>query len=113
MKLIELEPRWLSAPDSNGARIGKVQTFQEAQGIRFWCPRCAAAKADNIYPLGAHQVIIWFADRNVPSCYFPKPYRWSVAGNSFENLTLAPSVHLTPGCGWHGWIRNGEVIGVP
>lgn len=26
------------------------------------------------------------------------------------DLSALPSINLTgPGCGWHGWIRNGEV----
>lgn len=40
---------------------------------------------------------------------------WKRTGDTFETLTLAPSIlRVKPeryGCkGWHGWIRNGEVI---
>jgi len=40
---------------------------------------------------------------------------WERAGDTFDTLTLAPSIHRDPklgGCGWHGYIRNGEVISV-
>ncbi len=32
---------------------------------------------------------------------------WSITGDSFENLTLSPSVHAVGH--WHGWIQNGMV----
>lgn len=40
--------------------------------------------------------------------------RWRRAGETFETLTLTPSILRTRskgGCGWHGWITNGEVTG--
>jgi hypothetical protein len=37
---------------------------------------------------------------------------WDREGDTFETLTLSPSIlrPKPPGCGWHGWIKNGEVI---
>lgn len=35
---------------------------------------------------------------------------WERTGETFETLTTQPSVLRTGGCGWHGWIRGGEVI---
>ena len=40
---------------------------------------------------------------------------WNRTGATFETMTLQPSIHRAKrlgGCGWHGWIRNGEVTGV-
>lgn len=40
-------------------------------------------------------------------------YKWRRTGDSFDTLTLAPSIHVLEHDGgpthWHGWIRNGEV----
>jgi hypothetical protein len=39
---------------------------------------------------------------------------WTRTGEDFETLTLTPSIHSDPakgGCGWHGFITNGEVLG--
>jgi hypothetical protein len=39
---------------------------------------------------------------------------WQRVGESFETLTLTPSILRTRqygGCGWHGWISNGDVTG--
>ena len=38
--------------------------------------------------------------------------RWNRTGESFESLTLAPSIRRLDNCGWHGFITNGEVITV-
>ena len=37
--------------------------------------------------------------------------RWERTGDTFETMTLSPSINRPKpqGCGWHGWIRNGEV----
>jgi len=36
---------------------------------------------------------------------------WDRTGETFDTLTLSPSILRTkpPGCGWHGWITDGEV----
>ena len=37
-------------------------------------------------------------------------------GETFDTLTLAPSIHVVAGAGesrvthWHGWIRGGEIV---
>lgn len=38
-------------------------------------------------------------------------HTWTREGDSFETMTLSPSIHRVRGCPkqWHGWIRNGEV----
>ncbi len=38
---------------------------------------------------------------------------WQRTGETFEALTLTPSILRNPirgGCGWHGFITNGEVL---
>lgn len=118
VKLTELEPRWITAPDPQARSMGKSDSFQTAQGIRFLCPKCLLDKKAGKENVCAHCIVIWFANRNVPDSYFPGPYRWNAIGSSFEDLTLSPSIDLTPrpqqipegapkGCCWHGWIQNG------
>jgi hypothetical protein len=38
---------------------------------------------------------------------------WQRTGDTFETLTLSPSILRTRpyGCGWHGFITDGEVTG--
>lgn len=96
--------------------------FTEAQGIHFLCPLCFTKNAGN---KGTHWVNVTFADRGVPDNlgshdHEGKPVRWTVSGDgadnltieippAFQHLTLVPSILLIGGCGWHGFITNGEV----
>lgn len=36
---------------------------------------------------------------------------WERTGDTFDTLTLKPSIQRVGGCAWHGFITNGEVIG--
>ena len=104
MKLRDLDAEFvLAAPNDS---IGHTLGLKEAQGVMFLCPKCFA---ENHGDVGTHSVVCWFRDRGVPSDRAPGPGRWDVSGTSIDDLTLNPSVHLSgAGCGWHGWIRNGD-----
>lgn len=80
-----------------------LPSFEKAEGIHFLCPLC-----------GNHRVICSFADRNLKPHQGThnkkgEPVRWKVTGNTFENLSLSPSILLESGCNWHGFIINGQV----
>lgn len=76
----------------------RVETVREADGVIFRCPICA----------NGHAVLCWLQGRGVPDDESPGPGRWHATGNTIDDLTLSPSVHLnSPGCGWHGYVRNG------
>jgi hypothetical protein len=90
------------------ARTDKID---EAQGIRFLCPKCFEANGG---PVGTHVVICWSRSRGVPDSAEPGPGRWTLDGTGLADLTLngdgsSRSVLLLGGCGWHGFITNGEV----
>lgn len=87
-----------------------VEAVAEAQGIMFLCPQCFKANGG---PVGTHAVMIAFEGRGVldheGSRGTDGPTRWQVSGDSLENLTTTPSILLSPpGCGWHGYLTNGE-----
>lgn len=42
-----------------------------------------------------------------PNC----KYYWQRTGDSFETITLNPSVNAATIGHWHGWIRDGKTIG--
>jgi len=102
----------------------QLPSVEGAQGVMFQCPLCAQGKKQVVlkggsgYVEGAHYVMCWFANpRNadrVPDEAFPKPGRWEFAGDTLDELTFvgpaAASVHLASpnGCGWHGFVRNGD-----
>jgi Family of unknown function (DUF6527) len=129
MKLTQLEPQFIRYetrieqrtfrnPDgSTEERTSPVRysihvaSVSEAQGIYFLCPKCFA---ENAGPVGTHGCEVSFADRGVKDedgshGNDGKPTRWSVSGDSCENLTLSPSILLGGGCAWHGHVTNGEI----
>lgn len=84
--------------------------MSEADGIFFLCPKCYDANGG---PVGTHSVLCWFVGQ-VPDNLIPKPGRWVPSGLGINDLSFvgpgAASILLTGGCGWHGFVRNGEAV---
>jgi len=99
MRLTELHPAWID-----------LDKFEKV-GIFFDCPVHSVAGCE--YP----RIPVYFA--NPPSGCAPLPMheaddcRWQLAGASFEDMTLTPSIlYPKPKYGpqhWHGFVTNGEV----
>lgn len=104
MRLVELHPRWVGAGgDGISDRDGNPAPLRKGVGVMFDCP-CGAGHED-------------------PRCYVPflnpldggpaleleRP-NWTRTGETFETLTLAPSVHRIGACGWHGFIVDGNCV---
>lgn len=81
----------------------RVATIEEAQGIRFTCPRCQS-----------HQVVCWSESRGIGPEVTPGPGRWAMSGTGFDDLTLTGdngrSSSVDCGC-WHGHVTNGAIVG--
>lgn len=103
--LLELHAQLIICPDTRSWSY--VEHLQYAQGLYFICPLCYHNnQADD---KGVHSIICWFKDRCVPNDLTPGPGRWVPTGSGITDLTLSPSINLSgPGCGWHGWIQNGQ-----
>lgn len=88
----------------------RINDLSQADGIIFLCPKCYITNKGKV---GTHSVICWFVGK-VPDNLSPKPGRWTPQGTGLHNLTFIPSagrsnsVLLTSGCGWHGFITNGN-----
>lgn len=114
MKFMDLEPQFLCyEPHEDGIYFVPVQTIEQAQGVRFLCPKCFEI---NHGRSGTHQVICWSRSKGVPDEAHPAPGRWKLDGTGLHDLTLNAdppgtqrSVKLEGGCEWHGHVTNGEV----
>jgi hypothetical protein len=96
VRLVDLGPQFVQIADDGGFR--HVETVAEAHGARFACP-CGCGVT----------IFVCIADRGVPE-KFGQGLRWAATGKDYSDLTLTPSIQiLRPGCGWHGFITNGEV----
>lgn len=106
-RLTELEPQFLKRIDDNNFR--EVSSIVDADGIMFICPLCFENNGKK--RTGVHSVLCW--NPSVPQTTEPVPGRWNLLGTGYQDLTLqagSSSIHLTgEGCGWHGFIKNGEV----
>ena len=100
MKLTDLNPQFFN---TGGAGISKADGSpaipRRGVGMTFDCPcgKCGVR-----------------AQIEFTTAIDGKPWReaspgWERIGDTFETMTLRPSIHRVGGCGWHGWIRNGEV----
>lgn len=88
MRLTELEPRWYSMH----GRSGRV-------GMLFLCPHCRVVEI----PVAFENPMDGAEPDGSAKC------RWQRTGDTFETITLSPSVDASGfGC-WHGWIKDGEV----
>jgi hypothetical protein len=87
-----------------------VEDLAAADGVWFLCPQCYGQNSGRA---GTHAVICWFVGK-VPDDVDPKPGRWTPTGTGLSDLTFVPSagrsqsVLLTGGCGWHGFVVNGD-----
>lgn len=95
MRLTDLDPGWCTTVEG---RTG--------MGVSFRCP---CKPGCGIY------LAVWFANPidggpPAPPDAMPKP-RWQRTGDTFETLTLTPSIDASKGPEphWHGNIKGGEV----
>ena len=109
MRLTELDPRW--AVDADIVLGGVVRHYENRHGmaVSFECPHCVAREAAT----GDKRVIrlaVWFAnpiDGLAPTD--DASHLWNRTGETFETLTLTPSVDASSDGHWHGFIRNGAI----
>jgi hypothetical protein len=103
MRLLSLAPKFFGTLGGLSDRDGNPVKMRTGLGISFNCPcgcdsRCAIPFSNPI--------------DGGPSTTTHAGGGWQRTGETFDDLTLEPSIHRVGGCpkSWHGWIRNGEVI---
>lgn len=109
MKLTELKARFIGAGgegifnvSANGERTPAPE--RRGIGVMLDCP-CGKCGVDLYVPF--HNPL----DGGPPVDLHGA--KWNREGDTIETLTLSPSILRTVekgGCGWHGFIRNGEAV---
>lgn len=102
MKLTELNPHWVGAGGEGVTdKDGNPVPERKGVGIEFDCPsgcnRPCFVSFTN--PLDGGQA---FNNGHVT---------WERTGETFDTLTIRPSIQRMDGCKWHGFVTNGEVTG--
>lgn len=93
MRLVDLDPHWFTRGDS-----------PDLVGVTFKCPCCRRIRIGVLFvqeidmdslPNDVH----WAAEGE----------KWDRAGETFDTLTLSPSIDGSAYGHWHGFVRGGEV----
>lgn len=90
MRLSELEPRWWSDGES-----------RHGMGISFLCPHC---RTEMLSVAFANPI-----DGGAPY-ELPTAKLWQRTGDTFDTLTLSPSVDASHYGHWHGHVTNGATV---
>lgn len=109
MKLTDLNPSWV-ASGGDGityASSGKPVPYVPYAGVQCDCPCGNTDKNHRLYIPFANPFGNEVANRM-------HVHGWEREGETFESLTLRPSILRSRshgGCGWHGYITDGNVHG--
>ena len=111
MRLTDLDPRW--AVDNAIVIGGVVKHFDNREGmaVGFDCPHCVRRERET-GDKRVQRLAVWFAnpiDGGPPTD--DATHLWQRTGDTFDTLTLAPSIDASSDGHWHGHIENGEVKG--
>jgi len=112
MKLIDLKPRWFDVPGVGTNR----------DGVTFFCPcdKCRAGVPVRLgiqfaNPIEGHTLPpMTDSDKlrhvhDLGTFDVPPGTLWQRTGETFETLTLSPSVDASKSGHWHGHVTNGEI----
>lgn len=107
LKLVDLHPIFVGAGGQGiSSADGTPAKPRDGVGIMFDCP-CGKCEDNPCLLLFRNPL------DGGPPVGDPGHASWQREGTTFETLTLQPSVLRNPargGCGWHGYITNGELI---
>lgn len=102
MRLTDLDPRWVAF-----MHYGNNTVVGARVGLTFLCPCC---RRQYIGAMFAQPIGVNF-DAAQMTHWPPVGTRvWQREGDSFDTLTLNPSIDVSAYGHWHGHIRNGEVL---
>jgi len=101
MKLADLHPAWVQH-GGEGVRdeSGNDVPVRLGVGVAFNCP-CGC--------LGRICVLFQNPLDGGPALENAGPL-WARCSDSLDSLTLLPSIRRLGGCGWHGFITEGEAL---
>lgn len=106
MKLTDLNPRWVTFQPPPPEDEGKRWYI----GVSFDCPHCKERRLVAYFTPEIDDGYSWkfatwdnFANRGHDGP------RWNREGETFETITLRPSINTEYSGHWHGFIENGEI----
>lgn len=101
MRLTDLNPKWVGHGGEGVTYKGVPVPRREGVSISFDCP---CGDKDKCRPC---TIIFKNPLDGGPSIY--PDHAWDRTGDTFETLSLLPSIQRLDGCKWHGHITKGEI----
>lgn len=102
VKLAVLNPRWVGAGGEGVSdKDGNPVPERHGVGLSFDCPcgaKCVRGYVAFRNPLDGGEPYI-----------SPNQPTWDRTGDTFETLTLKPSIQRMDNCRWHGFLTDGEM----
>lgn len=99
MRLTDLDPKFIDAGGEGIERAdGSPSPKRTGVGMAFDCP--CGGDCPRIYISFANPI------DGGETLHAPG---WRRTGERFDVITIEPSIIRLDNCGWHGWIRSGEV----
>jgi hypothetical protein len=102
MRLVDLDPKWLIY---DGERVGF--TFVSPTNNQYR-QSCFSVAFDTHIQLDMFEEQLG-EDVNVQPCN--EMAFWTITGDSFDNLSVTPSINGAYGGLWHGFITDGKIVG--
>lgn len=102
MKLTDLNPRFVGADFDRGQdKDGNQIPERSGIGLTFDCPCGNCGRRPYV---GFKNPI----DGGAPYASDGQPL-WDRTGDTFETITIKPSILRKEECKWHGYLTNGEI----
>jgi len=101
IKLTDLKPVFVDAGGEGvtNSKTGEPVPHRSGVGIAFDCP-CGCTS----------RCFLYFENPMDGKPFAPlSSQQWKRIGENFETMTLKPSIFRSGGCGWHGYLTNGEL----
>lgn len=107
MKLTELDPHWITF-GSHPQPEDVAKRFYV--GIRFDCPHCRTQRLAVMFTPIIDDNVAWkYSTWDGYQQMLATDNKWQRTGDTFDILTLKPSINTEFHGHWHGFIENGEV----
>lgn len=100
--LVDLDPHFVSGGGCINTATGETTPRRQGVGIQLECP-CGCDSP--LYVPFANPL-----DGGEREDAHGKG--WQRTGETFETLTLTPSILRVGGCAWHGFLTNGQLVSV-
>jgi len=111
MRLVDLDPRWLMKDDKRVGFVFKSPTLGDDMWMAIYEPHPGYHELwraiNAAFPEGKKNAKGF--TRSVQTMNARQS--WTVTGDTFETITVSPSLDGSPAGNWHGFIQNGNIVG--